>query len=308
MKTIVICGPTGSGKSALAVTLAQQFDGIIVNADSMQVYRELEILSSRPNEKDMRSAPHRLYGVMSMHQVCAVAVWRSMALGIIDTCQKAGKLPILCGGTGMYVRFLLDELSRIPDIPVAIRSVTRKTLEEVGNKEFKRLLVERDPISGRRIATGDSQRLARAWEVLEATGFSITYWHKKKRKTNSENGFYSVLLMPERRKLYSNCDTRFLEFIDKGAIDEAKRIQELDLLPGLPAFKALGLSELIQYLDGEIGLSSAIELAQRATRRYAKRQVTWFRNQLHEDYLMETQDNDEVKTKLIADITRFLEK
>ena len=307
MKALIICGPTGSGKSALALDLAKEFNGVIINADSIQVYRELKILSARPAEKEIQQVPHRLFGIMSMHAACSVGIWREMAIASIADCERSGRLPILCGGTGMYVRYLLGELSNIPKIPALIRNSTHNKLKRIGNVEFKRLLVDRDPVSQKNIATGDTQRLLRAWEVLEFTGKPISVWHKEQGNTELENDFYSVLLMPSREKLYSSCDNRFVEFIRRGAVSEVEQIKDLNLKSGLPAIKALGLTELSQYLDGEIGLDTAIELAQRETRRYAKRQMTWFRNQLKEDYLVETNEDLNIKSKLKFNILNFLE-
>ena len=287
MKAVIICGPTGAGKSSLALNLAEKFKGVIINADSVQIYREIKILSGRPTFDDYRQAPHRLYGIMSIFNPCTLGIWRKMALETIKECELSGRLPIICGGTGLYIKFLLNELSAIPEIPPSIKLEAREKLEDLGNENFRELLSKNDPVSARRIKAGDTNRLLRAWEVLTATNKSLSYWHEQSRETESQHKFFKVCLMPERKALYSKCDKRFLDFIEQGAADEARALDSINVSPELPASKTLGLLELIKYTKGELELSDAIAQAQRITRRYAKRQLTWFRHQLDEDFLIQ---------------------
>jgi tRNA dimethylallyltransferase len=284
MKCIIICGPTASGKSALAVDLANKLQGEVINADSMQIYSQLEILTARPSLPDLELVPHRLFGVRSLTEPCSVSIWRKMAIDSIKQVVARGRLPIVCGGTGMYIRYLTKELAAIPTIPLAFRVKATERLLSIGNKQFSEELVQRDPTMRGKTPVGDSQRLIRAWEVLEATGKSLTEWQALNDKATDIN-FYTILLMPDRESLYHSCDERFLGFIGRGALDEVVRIKDMKLDPTLPGMKALGLPQLINYLEGDIDLNQAIEEAQRHTRRYAKRQMTWFRNQLKPNYL-----------------------
>ena len=287
MKAVIICGPTGSGKSSLALNLAKKFKGVIINADSVQIYREIKVLSGRPTSDDYRQAPHRLYGVMSIFKPCTLGVWRKMALETIKECDLSGHLPIICGGTGLYIKFLLNELSPIPEIPPSIKLEAREKLEELGNENFRELLLKNDPVSAYRIKLGDTNRLLRAWEVFTATNKPLSYWHEQSRETGSKDKFFKVCLMPKREVLYSKCDKRFLDFVELGALEEAEALNFITASPELPASKTLGLLELIKYTKGELELSEAIDQAQRTTRRYAKRQLTWFRHQIDEDFLIQ---------------------
>ena len=287
MKAVIICGPTGSGKSSLALNLAEKFKGVIINADSVQIYREIKVLSGRPTSDDYRQAPHRLYGVMSILKPCTLGIWRKMALETIKACDLSGHLPIICGGTGLYIKFLLNELSPIPDIPPSIKLEAREKLEKLGNENFRELLLKNDPVSAYQIKLGDTNRLLRAWEVFTATTKPLSYWHEQSRETGSKDKFFKVCLMPKREVLYSKCDKRFLDFVELGAIEEAEALNFITASPELPASKTLGLLELIKYTKGELELNEAIEQAQRTTRRYAKRQLTWFRHQFDEDFLIQ---------------------
>ena len=306
MKAVIICGPTGAGKSSLALNLAEKFEGVIINADSVQIYREIKILSGRPTSDDYRKAPHRLYGIMSIFKPCTLGIWRKMALETIKECELSGRLPIICGGTGLYIKFLLNELSAIPEISPSIKLEAREKLKELGNENFRELLSKNDPASASRIKSGDTNRLLRAWEVFTATTKPLSYWHKKSRKAGSQHKFFKVCLMPERKALYSICDQRFLEFVEQGAVEEARAFDFITASPELPASKTLGLLELIKYTKGELELSDAVEQAQRATRRYAKRQLTWFRHQLDEDFLIQNLCCRKTQSDCFKKIVNFL--
>ncbi len=306
MKAVIICGPTGAGKSSLALRLAEKFEGVIINADSVQIYREIKILSGRPTSDDYRQAPHRLYGIISIFKPCTLGVWRKMALKTIEECELSGHLPIICGGTGLYIKFLLNDLSAIPDIPPSIKLEAREKLEELGNEDFRELLSKNDPMSACRIKSGDTNRLLRAWEVFTATSKPLSYWHEQSMDTGTQHKFFKVCLMPKRESLYSKCDKRFLDFVEQGAIEEARAINSMSVSPDLPASKTLGLLELIKYTRGELELSDAIEQAQRTTRRYAKRQLTWFRHQLDEDYLIENLCCKKAESDCCEKIENFL--
>ncbi len=306
MKAVIICGPTGAGKSSLALNLAEKFEGVIINADSVQIYREIKILSGRPTSDDYRQAPHRLYGIMSIFKPCTLGIWRKMALETIKECELSGRLPIICGGTGLYIKFLLNELSAIPEISPSIKLEAREKLKELGNENFRELLSKNDPASASRIKSGDTNRLLRAWEVFTATTKPLSYWHKKSRKAGSQHKFFKVCLMPERKALYSICDQRFLEFVEQGAVEEARAFDFITASPELPASKTLGLLELIKYTKGELELSDAVEQAQRTTRRYAKRQLTWFRHQLDEDFLIQNLSCRKTVSDCFKKIVNFL--
>jgi tRNA dimethylallyltransferase len=305
IKCIIICGPTASGKSALAVDLANKLVGEVINADSMQIYSQLKILTARPSLADLELVPHRLFGIRSLTEPCSVSIWRKMAIESIKQVIARGRVPIVCGGTGMYIRYLTKELASIPNIPSVFRERAMERLLLVGNEKFSEELIQRDPTMRNQIPVGDSQRLIRAWEVFESTGRPLTEWQAVTDK-NTDINFYTVLLMPDRETLYNACDQRFLEFMGRGALDEVARIIDMKLDQTLPGMKALGLPQLTNYLRGDIDLDQAIEESQRHTRRYAKRQMTWFRNQLNPDFLQTNSYTKKNYLKILDLVTKFL--
>ena len=282
---ILIAGPTASGKSALAVELAAALDGTIINADALQIYRDLRILSARPDAAATNRAPHRLYGYLDASDRGSVATWRELALAEIAAAHTAGRLPVIVGGTGLYLRALQRGLAAIPVIPAPVRAEAVSLHRALGGAGFRDHLATLDPVAASRLPAGDRQRLIRAWEVVTATGRTIDQWQSESSSAVTYR-FGSILLMPPRSELYAACDERFLAMIGQGGIDEAAALLSRGLDAELPAMKGVGLPELFRHLRGEIDLATAIALGQRATRRYAKRQMTWFRHQLIPDLIL----------------------
>ena len=279
-KLLVIAGPTASGKSALASAVAERFDGVVINADSMQVYRGVPILTAQPTAADQARLPHKLYGVFEPADLCSAGIWRNLAAEACEQAWAEGKLPVVVGGTGLYIRSLVDGLSPIPDIPDPVRDASRVLFAELGNARFHEKLAERDPVMAQRLDPGNSQRLVRAWEVLEATGRSLADWQADPREGGLDADSATLLLDPPREALYANCDRRLELMLEAGALDEVAALMQLGLDPALPVMKALGVAEFSAHLQGGLPLDQALALAQQSTRRYAKRQVTWFRHQL----------------------------
>jgi len=287
---LVIAGPTASGKSHLALDLAAARRGTVINADSMQVYRELRILTARPGTAAMERAPHRLYGILSAAEACSAARWRALTVAAIEEARGEGRLPILVGGTGLYLKALFEGLAEMPPIPSAVRDAARARHRKLGGEAFRAELARRDPDSAARLATGDTQRLIRAWEVLEATGRPLPVWQKAGTAKKMGYTYRTILVMPPRDALYAACDARFDAMVAAGALDEVRALMALGLDPTLPAMKSLGVRELAQHLAGEWTLEQAAEKARQATRNYAKRQTTWFRHQLVPDLVLEGPD------------------
>ena len=301
-RVLAICGPTASGKSSLALAAAEAFDGIVINADSMQLYRELRILTARPNEAALARVPHRLYGVLPATTPASAAMWREMALDAIRAATAAGKLPILVGGTGLYFRALAFGLAPVPEIPPEIRADAARQFQALGKEGFHAMLRKRDPEMAARLHPGDRQRLLRAWEVVAATGRSLADWQGDASEDVTV-ALTPILLAPPRPALYEACDRRFLQMIAMGALDEVASLAGLD--PDLPLRKAVGVPELLRHLDGEITLEAAIALAQQATRRYAKRQFTWFRNQMADGYWVNEQYSESLEQEIFSFIRQF---
>lgn len=274
---IVIAGPTASGKSKLALEMAAALGGAVVNADSMQVYRELRILTARPGPAEEERAPHRLYGVLPAWERCSAARWREMALAALA--GEEARPAILCGGTGFYIEALLHGLSDMPDTAPGIEAAARARREALGAADFHREVAARDPELARRVPPGDRQRLLRAWAVFEATGTPLSDWQARPRPEPLPA--WTILLDPPRERLRARIEARFRAMLAAGALEEADRLRGLD--PDLPAMKALGLPELHAHLAGETALEEAEKRAVFATRRFAKRQRTWFRNRFRAD-------------------------
>ncbi len=282
-EVVVLYGPTASGKSDLAVALAEALDGVVINADSLQLYEELRILTARPDADALSRAPHRLFGVLPAAEAGSAAWWRDAALAEIAAAQGAGKRAILAGGTGLYLKALIEGLSPVPTADMEARAEATARYAEIGGEAFRAVLAERDPIAAGRLKAGDRQRLIRAWEVFEATGTPLSAWQALPKNPGHRLGFCMIGVMPPRDELYARIDRRFEAMMANGALDEAARFDALGLSPTLPANKALGLPDLRRHLKGEIGRAEAIRLAQQASRNYAKRQVTWFRHQMPKD-------------------------
>jgi tRNA dimethylallyltransferase len=275
---LAVAGPTASGKSALALELADIFGGIVINADSMQIYRDLRILTARPDPVAEAGAPHRLYGFLDAAERGSAAQWRALALDEIAVATRAGRLPILVGGTGLYLRALEKGLAPVPEIPEQTRREAIDLYRLLGGVEFRERLAKLDPDGVRRLPPGDRQRLVRAWEVVRTTGRTLGSWQRGPHPS-SPCRFLMILLMPPREALYAACEARFVRMIEAGALAEAAALAARGLDPDLPAMKALGVPELMRHLRDEMPLEAAIAAAQRATRQYAKRQMTWFRHQ-----------------------------
>ncbi len=267
-------------KPAAALAAAKEFGGVVINADSMQVYRELAIVTARPDAAAMAAVPHKLYGVLPAGDACSAGRWCAMALAEIDAACAQRKLPILAGGTGLYLAALRNGLAPVPAIPDDIREQARALLQDEDRHALHARLAKIDPVAAAALRPGDTQRILRAWSVMMATGRSIVEWHREAHPAEDVPELTTFLILPERKALYAACDRRFTDMIEAGAIDEVKALLALDLDPGLPAMKAVGVREIAAYLRGEIGRSAMIARGQQATRNYAKRQYTWFTNRV----------------------------
>lgn len=277
---IVVAGPTASGKSACALALARAFDGVVVNADSMQVYAEVRVITARPPADEEAAAPHRLYGVLPVSEACSAGRWLDMAAAEIDAARAAGRLPIVCGGTGLYLKALMEGLSPIPDIPGAVRGEARALHARLGGEAFRSALAALDPASAARWPAGDTQRLLRAYEIVKATGRTQGDWARDSPVKKVAARFAAVVLVPRREILYPAIDARLDAMMAAGALDEVRRLHAMGLDRALPVCKAVGVRELLAYLDGEMDLAAAVAKAKQASRNYAKRQMTWLRTQL----------------------------
>jgi tRNA dimethylallyltransferase len=290
---VILAGPTASGKSALALALAEDLGGTVINADSLQCYRDLSILTARPDPAAEARAPHRLYGFLDADDPGSAGRWRAAALAEIGAATAARRLPIVVGGSGLYLRALTRGLAPIPEIPDWVRQEARALFAAVGGGPFRLRLERLDRAAAERLAPGDSQRLLRAYEVVRATGRPIGWWREQRHDVPTGR-FATILLMPPRAALYAAVNARFAAMIDKGGLDEAAALLSRRLDPGLPVMKAAGLPELFAHLRGAIGLGEAIAAGQRATRRYAKRQMTWFCHQSQPDLIVAEQFSERI--------------
>jgi len=279
--TILIAGPTASGKSALALALAERRGGAIINADSMQVYRDLRIITARPTPDEERRVPHRLYGHVDAAENYSVGRWCNEAAAALAEAGQASGAAIFVGGTGLYFNALTRGLAGIPPIPAEIRDELRNRLAAEGAAALHAELAARDPAAAARLKAGDRARVTRALEVKLATGRSILDWQETNKPAIVDlSRAAKVFLMPERDELLRRVDARFDAMMAAGALDEVRALAARKLDPNLPAMKAHGVPWLIRHLAGEVTLEEAVEHAKLETRQYTKRQATWFRNQL----------------------------
>ena len=275
---VMIAGPTAAGKSALAMTLATRLDGVIINADSMQLYRDLRILTARPDAQDEARIPHRLYGVLDAAERASVARWLDLAAVAVTAARKAGKMPIIIGGTGMYLQAALDGIAVIPAVSDDIHTACIDELAQIGGSAFRAALARLDPVTAERLFDGDSQRLVRAMGVVRATGRPISAWQQDPHQGAFDGTALKIAVLPPREQIYQAINTRFANMMDSGAIAEVEALAARNLDPGLPVMKAIGVREVIAMQKGELDRAHAIEYASRDSRHYAKRQLTWLRN------------------------------
>jgi tRNA dimethylallyltransferase len=276
-RALIVAGPTASGKSALALELAERLGGTIINADAMQVYRELRVLTARPTREDEARVPHRLYGERPAAEPGSVAWWREAALAEMAAAREAGRLPILTGGSGLYFASLTEGLVAIPDPGPAARAEARSLLKEIGPAALHARLAAEDPATAARLRSTDSQRIARAWEVWRGTGRGLADWQATSA-TPAPWRFAAILLDPPRTDLRAAITARFAAMLQDGALDEVRALLALHLDPALPAMRAHGVPELAAHLRGEITLEEAGRRIELATGQYTKRQATWFRH------------------------------
>jgi len=282
-KAVLIAGPTASGKSALALELAQKTGGVVINADSMQVYRDLRVITARPTPEEEARVPHRLYGHVDVAVNFSAGHWVADATAALAEARAQNRLPIFVGGSGLYFKALTRGLSAVPPIPPAIREGVRARLERDGVEALHAELAQRDPDTAERLKPRDRTRIARALEVVAATGRSLTDWHREGLPPLLPQGQSNALfLAPDRDQLYTRIDARFDAMLKAGALEEVAALAARHLDPLLPAMKAHGVPALIRYLSGEITREEAAEIGRANTRHYAKRQFTWFRHQLPE--------------------------
>jgi len=278
---VLIAGPTASGKSALGIKLAQALDGVVINADSMQVYRDLRVITARPTPEEEGEAPHRLYGHVDAAVNFSVGRYVVDAVEVLREVRAGGRLPIFVGGTGLYFKALTEGLSDIPPVPEEVREQVRRESEGRDTPELHRLLSERDPETARTLRPSDRLRVQRALEIFAATGQPLVSFHGARQPGPlNDVPVIKLFLAPEREELRRRIDRRFLTMVEQGALDEVRALGARNLDPMLPAMRAHGVPGLLAYLRGELSLDEAIAKGQGDTRRYAKRQFTWFRHQL----------------------------
>ena len=276
-RAVLIAGPTASGKSALAIALAHERNGVIINADAMQVYRELRILTARPSDEDEAQVPHRLYGHVAGGNAYSVARWLADAAGEIEAVWRSGRVPVIVGGTGLYFKALEQGLADIPLIPPDITAKWR-----LARGDLHAELAKRDQGAAARLNPNDRQRIIRALEVFEGTGQPLDYWQRaaQSRAMLAGTRVERIFLNPERRTLHARADERFVRMVKEGGVEEVKALLALGLDTSKPVMKAIGVREIAAWLSGWRGRDDAIRAGQIATRQYIKRQLTWWRNQM----------------------------
>jgi tRNA dimethylallyltransferase len=272
----LIAGPTASGKSALALALAEATDGVVINADSAQIYRDLPVLSAAPPLEERSRAEHRLYGVRDGANPCSAADWAELARAAIADAQTSGRLPILAGGTGLYLRTLLQGIAPVPAISAEVRDRVRGRSADENRAELGRV----DPGAVARLNAADTTRIARALEVALSTGRTLAEWQgRREGGIGDEVTLKPLILLPPRDWLYARCDARFVSMVELGAVEEVRALLARGLSPSLPVMRAIGVREIAAFLAHDISREQMIERGQQATRNYAKRQYTWFAHQ-----------------------------
>ncbi len=301
-KAIVIAGATASGKSAVALFLAKKLDGIIINADSIQLYDGLHLLTAQPSCEEQKEAPHKLYAILpAISDLCSAIKWRNMALEEIDKAFALKKIPIIVGGSGFYIKALIEGLSPIPEIPNSIRNQVSDIFKNSGKEALQDYLKANDSEIIKKIDMNNPARLMRAVEVLKATGKSLSYWQNiPKENVRDDIDFIEIVLRLNREILYSRCNKRFETMIELGVLDEIKYFISLtkteDEAMALPLSRALGFKELLAYLQGKISKDDAVLEAQKITRNYAKRQTTWFKNQMQNALILNSTQRKDIET------------
>ncbi|MCX7361349.1 MAG: tRNA (adenosine(37)-N6)-dimethylallyltransferase MiaA [Alphaproteobacteria bacterium] len=278
-QVIVVTGPTASGKSALALALAERRRGIVINADAMQTYDAFPILTAQPTQEERARAPHRLYGELPLSETLTAARWGALASTEIERVLSEGRIPILCGGSGLYLRTLMEGISAVPDVPAGLREAANAEWQSLGADAFRARLAEHDPQIVARLKPGDRQRHVRAWEVLQATGRRLSLWQQEPG-TPARWRFATLLLSPERGWLRERIETRFDLMLRQEVLAEARAVFDRHPDPAWPGLKAHGAPEFFQHFRGELSLERARQIAIDHTRQYAKRQMTWFRGQM----------------------------
>lgn len=296
----LIAGPTASGKSALALRLARQIGAEIVNADALQLYSGLRLLTARPSAEEEAQAPHHLFGVADPADAWSVGRWLRAAAALIDEITGRGRPVVVVGGTGLYFRALTHGLAEVPDTPPGVRQSVAAEFDALGEAAFRERLAKADPAAEARISPSDRQRLTRAWEVYVATGTSLSDWQARTDPAIAPGSWRAVALDPPRPALFARCDIRLERMVEQGALEEVAALAARELAPNLPAMKAVGYRELAAVVRGEVPLSEGLENAQRETRRYAKRQSTWMRGQMPDWPRIEAADHEAQWRQFIA--------
>lgn len=301
-RVIVITGPTTSGKSALALALAERRRGTVINADAMQTYDAFPILTAQPTVEERARVPHALYGVLPLREALSAARWRDLASAEIERCLAAGRMPVLCGGSGLYLRALMQGIAAIPEAPDELREQANAEWQAMGAYAFRARLAEHDPAVVGRLKPGDRQRHVRAWEVWLATGRPISAWQAEARHDESAPWpFFTIVLAPERAWLRERIATRFDAMLEGGVLAEARAVLDTSPDPRWPGLKAHGAPELFRHFRGELTLDDARRIAVDHTRQYAKRQMTWIRHQLAPDLVLEA-----TPAPNVAEVEKFL--
>lgn len=305
---ICLAGPTASGKSGLAVAIAQQCNGAIINTDSMQVYAGIPIISAAPDETEQNGVPHYLFGHIDPARRYSQADWLQAATDAVASIRANGQIPILVGGTGFYFKAAIEGIVPMPEISTEIKAKAVAMLDEYGNEELYNQLADIDPALAQRLAPGDSQRLLRGMEIWLATNIPLSQWQKGTPRGQLAGRMLCVYLRPPRAALYQRINARFEHMISHGAVDEISALHDRKLNETLPAMKAVGMPPILEMLDGNIDITTATQLAQRDSRRYAKRQFTWFDHQYNADVVIDYFPEDAHRERAIQTILSNYQK
>lgn len=302
---IIIGGVTGSGKSDLAVAIGEAFNGVVINADSMQVYKGLEIISGAPSQTYYHRCPHKLFGFQMPGKSFSVGAWLELALQEIEAAHDNDQLPIIVGGTGLYIQSLISGIDPMPEVSSKVRRSVKDRINNQGLPAMYAHLAEFDPEMAAKIEVGDVQRIQRAIEVYESTGETLSKWQTG-TSVNRPYNFFKIIFLPDRQVIYEICNARVIKMLELGLMKEMISLNNLELAADLPAMKALGVPYLLSYLCGRISKNQAIEGTQRATRNYVKRQFTWFQKQIVADLVVKEKFSNKNKPKLFSKISKFL--